>query len=112
MGKRDWPRVRKTLNHGKTVYLVDARIAGTGERRFFDTKSEAETWKALQQVRRKNEGTSAFNDEELKRHGWTIQGAIDFAVEHLRTQAASKPVAEIVDTIIASKERDVANPHA
>lgn len=56
LGKREvWPKIKPAINHGKPVYVVDARIAGTGERRFFQIKAEAEGWAQLQRVRRKNE---------------------------------------------------------
>ena len=42
--REPWPQIKKVINHGKLVYLCDARIKGRGERKFFDTKKEAVSW--------------------------------------------------------------------
>lgn len=57
---RTWPAIKKTVNHGNDVYVVDARINGKGERRFFGTRKEAEGWQQQQRVRRTKEGISRF----------------------------------------------------
>lgn len=53
-----------------------------------------------------NEGSSAFDDRELAKHGWTIQQAIRFAVEHLRKQEGSVTVAEAVTALVAQKKAE------
>lgn len=103
MSKNSWPKITKTKNHGKDVYLVDSRIAGKGERKFFATKAQADGFAQSCRVRRENEGGSAFNDRELARHGWTVARAIQFALDHLNRQAKSVPVAEAIDKLISAK---------
>jgi integrase len=101
--KRDWPKIKKCLNHGKPVYVVDARIKGQGERKFFDTLKEAEGWQQIQRVRRQNEGGRAFDDRELAVYGWNIQDAVKFALAHLRQQAESKPIKDAVAALVDFK---------
>lgn len=100
---KNWPGIRKATNHGKISYLVDARHAGKGERRFFSTKTEAESWAQIQRIRRHNEGGAAFDDSRLAKYGWTVSRAIQFAIDHLERQAASVPVSEAVAALIQSK---------
>ncbi len=103
VSKNSWPKITKTKNHGKDVYLVDSRIAGKGERKFFATKAQADGFAQSCRVRRENEGGSAFNDRELALHGWTVARAIQFALDHLNRQAKSVPVAEAIDKLISAK---------
>jgi integrase len=83
--------------------MADARTKDGGQRRFFATRVEAETWADQQRVRRQNEGSAAFDDAELRKHGWTIADAIRFAVKHLRTQKESVPVEQAVRELIETK---------
>lgn len=101
--KKSWPPIRKTTNHGKTTFLVDARHAGKGERRFFSTRVEAEGFAQTQRIRRQNEGGSAFDDSRLAKYGWTVAQAIRFALDHLERQSASVTVEEAVRQLIESK---------
>jgi hypothetical protein len=53
LGKREvWPKIKPAINHGKPVYVVDARIAGTGERRFFQITTCAAKERSLEHYRR------------------------------------------------------------
>lgn len=83
--------------------MVDSRTATGGERKFYQTKDEAEGAAIIARTKRQNEGASAFDHEELARYGWTIQRAIKFALTHLKTQKASVPVAEAVQSLIEAK---------
>lgn len=85
------------------MLLVDARIGGKGERRFFETKKEAEGWAQLQRVKRQNQGGQAFDDRELSVYGLSVADAIRFTLEHYRRQAASVPIDECVRQMIAAK---------
>jgi hypothetical protein len=58
--KREWPKIKKSVNHGKIVYMVDARINGRGERKYFATKDEVEDEQQRQRVKRTNEGLSSM----------------------------------------------------
>ena len=101
--KTQWPRIKAAKNHGKACFMVDSRIDGRGERKFFDTRAEAKVHAEKQRAKRLNEGTTAFDDSRLAKHGWTIAQAIQFALAHLEKVAASVSVAEAVDKLIASK---------
>lgn len=100
----EWPKIREVIKNGHTMTMVDARIAGRGERRFFAKKKQAETFAQLQRVKRENEGNKAFDDRDLAAFGWNVQDAIRFALDHLRRQAASVPVEEAVRQLIESKK--------
>ncbi len=101
--REPWPQIKKVINHGKLVYLCDARIKGRGERKFFDTKKEAEGWQQQQRVKRQNEGGRAFDDRELSAYGWTVADAIRFALEHLRKQSSSVTLEAAMKELIAAK---------
>ena len=87
---------RIAITAGREAYegtFLITRIKGRGERRFFDTRQEAEGWAQLQRVKRQNDGGKAFDDRELAAYGWNAQDAIRFALKHLARQSASVPVA-------------------
>ena len=104
MKRKIWPKINKITNHGKPAFMVDARIAGKGERLFFQTKAEAEGAAAAARIRRTNEGSSAFDDGELAKYGWTVQQAIRFAIEHLKKLKASVPVESAIEKLVESKK--------
>ena len=101
--RQPWPLVRKTSNHGKVIYLCDARIKGRGERRFFNNREEAEGWALTQRVKRQNDGHKAFDDRDLAAYGWNAQDAIRFALEHLAKQSASVPLEFAMNALIDAK---------
>ena len=96
-----WPFVRWIESRQR--WMVDARTKVGGQRRFFTNKDEALGWRERQDINKQNEGSSAFDDTELRRYGWTVQQAIKFAVAHLKQQATSKPVAEAVAALLDFK---------
>jgi integrase len=99
--KAQWPFIRWI--EGRQRWMVDARTATGGERKFYETKEEAEGAAITARIKRQNEGASAFDDAELAKYGWTIQRAIRFALEHLKTQKASVPLTDAVKALIAAK---------
>jgi len=101
--KKTWPVIRKSQNHGKVVFVVDARQNGGGERKFFPTRSEAGVFAQAQKARRTNEGNAALDDSRLARYGWTIARAIQFAIDHLERQSNSTPIGEAVAALLAHK---------
>jgi integrase len=96
-----WPFIRWIENRQR--WMVDARTATGGERKFYVTKDEAEGAAVTARIKRQNEGASAFDDAELARYGWTIQRAIKFAVDHLKRQSASVSVEDAVASLLANK---------
>jgi hypothetical protein len=96
--------LKKSINHGKLVYVVEARIKGQGERKFFDTLKEAEGWQQIQRVRRQNEGGRSFDDRELAAYGLTISDAIKFTLDHYRKHTASVPLESAMNGLIEAKK--------
>lgn len=101
--KKNWPIVRKSLNHGNEVWIVDARFNGSGSKKYFQVKAEADRWAKIQRDRRRGEGEAAFDDKELATFGWTVADAIKFSLEHLRAKQKSVPVSQAVEEFIAVK---------
>ena len=103
--KANWPPIKKITNHEKPAFMVDARIQGKGERRFFPSKREANAFAALCRARRVNEGVGATADARLAANGWTVRQAIDFALDHLDRQARSTPLSSAVEALIEQKDK-------
>lgn len=101
--KKAWPKIAKVQKNAKPAFLVDARIDGKGERRFFSTKAEAEGFAQICRVRRKNEGQGANVDARLAAYGWTVRQAIDFALSHLDRNAKSVSVESAAAALIDQK---------
>jgi integrase len=100
-----WPVVRR--NESKNRWSVDTRTGTdgtTGCRRFFETMEEAETFAMQERAQRANEGRAAYDNSELKQFGWSVADAIKFALDHLRQQEQSVPLAEAVTQFLAFKK--------
>jgi len=105
--KGEWPFITYHPDR-KRPWLVDSRTKGGGKegsRKFFETKREAETFAAQCRTERNNQGTSIFGNADLAKYGWTIQRAVEFALEHLRAVEKSKGVLDAMAELIASKEK-------
>jgi integrase len=102
--KKQWPSVKETMNHGSKVFLVDARINGKGERRFFATRQEAKTFADGERVKRMNEGTGAIFNAELAAFGWSVHEAINHALKFLRSQRNTMPLVDAVKAFLKAKE--------
>jgi hypothetical protein len=111
-----WPRIKESVNHGKPVYVVDARIKGRGERKFFGTRKEAEGWAQTQRVKRQNEETVAIMNfpeklriEALDCHGRlqpfkaSLTDAADFFLRHAKPPGGARTAKALVDEFIAAK---------
>ena len=96
-----WPYVR--FSKSENAWKVDARTKDGGSRRFFPTKTEAETFAQQCRIQKANNGTSAFGNVELAKYGWTVLRAIDFALAHLRRQEGSVSVEAAVAELVASR---------
>jgi len=106
--KKTWPCISIYQNHGTTAFVVDARIAGKGERSFFTTRAEAKVFAEAQRIKRANEGNAAVRNDELAAFGKSVQWAIDFALKHLRATKASAPLADAIAAFIEHKSRELA----
>jgi integrase len=85
--KDQWPYVRWAEK--EKAWKVDTRTKTGGQRRFFKTREEADSWAAKQRQRRSAEGALAYDDAELKKFGWTTRKAVEFALKHLKRKANS-----------------------
>jgi integrase len=100
--KQEWPYIR--FSQRENAWKVDARTKDGGSRKFFATKTEAETFAQQCRIQRKNSGTTSFGNNELAEYGWSVHKAIDFALAHLRAQKKSVGVAVAVDQLINSRK--------
>ena len=96
-----WPFIRWIESRNR--WMVDARTKDGGRRRFFEKKAEAEGWRQTQLVKRDNQGSSAFDDRELRARGKSVQDAIRFYVAHLRLQEESETVKDAVAALVEFK---------
>lgn len=101
--KKQWPRIKETKNHGSKVFVVDARINGKGERRFYATRQEAKAFAESERTKRLNEGTGAIFNAELAAFGWSVHQAIEHALKFLRSQRKTMPLADAVKAFLADK---------
>jgi len=92
-----WPFIRWIESRQR--WMVDARTATGGERKFFAEKGAASGFAQAQLVRRESEGGAAFDETGLAKYGWTVARAITFALEHLARQSASVPIDEAVQAL-------------
>ena len=102
--KQRWPFVNKRVYlNGTVAWQVDARTKTGGERKAFGTRQEAETFADQCRTRRTNEGVAAFGNEELARYGKSVQDAISFYLEHLRTQEQTIPLDTAIAELVESR---------
>ena len=101
--KKTWPKIKETVNHGSKLFLVDARINGKGERRFFATRAEAKTFAEGQRTQRLNDGAGAIFNAELASFGWNVHDAIAHALKFLRAQRKTLPLSESVEAFLKAK---------
>jgi hypothetical protein len=82
---------------------VDARIAGKGERRFVETKDEAEGWASVQRVRRRTKETALSTILSFPFMDFLSPMRSSSLSITTRRQAGSAPVDEVVRQLLASK---------
>ncbi len=112
-----WPKITQITNHGNAVFLVDARIKGKGERRFFETKGDADVWARTQRIRRINEGYAGGALPErlrvearecqrrLKSFGTSLTDAVDYYLRHATPAGGERKISELVVEFIAAKRK-------
>lgn len=110
-----WPRVRHIEGRPKP-WLVDARIAGKGERFFYATATEADTKADALRIGRKNEGDegasfptalrieAAACAARLAALGATLTEATAFFVLHARPEKGSVTIEELVAKFLHAKK--------
>lgn len=103
--KDSWPYL--VWKEDRQRWMVDARTKdGGGNRKFFETRAEALTWRNAQMARRENEGAGAFADRELKAFGWTVTDAIKYALDHLNKTKIQKLLSDAIKDLIQFKTGD------
>ena len=75
------------------------------ERKFFDSKGEAEGCAEWARRTVKKGGLESVYNDELEGFGWTVADAIRFALEHLRKRGSSVPVEEAIEKLVVTKQR-------
>jgi integrase len=97
-------------------WAVRTKLNGKWERKFFTTKSEAETHVDIKRVELLNQGKEgmAFPTalrvmaqrcaDKLNPFGATIDDATEFYMKHLQTEKQSVPVEQAVDELIADRQ--------
>ncbi|HEY8900057.1 MAG TPA: site-specific integrase [Chthoniobacterales bacterium] len=126
--KNAWPKVKRTINHGKPVWLADARKNGIGPRQFFPTKKQAEEWAETFRTDLATHGTKSFEEpalaafdlqprdaikfaldlheryfHELRGYGKTIADALEIGTAHFRRLYSSVPLIDAIAELVRSK---------
>jgi integrase len=113
--KEPWPRIRAVVKNGNPMIMVDCRIYGKGERKYFATVKEAEGEQQRQRVKRANEGLSGMAVPEklrvealdcqrrLQPFSATITDAVDFFLRHAKPAGGHRTVKELVAEFIQAK---------
>lgn len=117
--RRSWPTIRLRRNPGGTrSWMVDpGMVNGTRPRKFFTTKSDAETHAEQLRIARKNEGHAAFNlsqelrlqaleaEKKLRAAGATLPQAVTFYLQHAAPRGGNKLLTDVISELISSKEK-------
>ncbi len=113
---KSWPIIKPVIKNGKPAVLVDARIAGKGQRLFFSSEKTAEAWAQVQRARRKSEGDSAFRFRATDRidaeaalkliapYKISLRECADFYGRHAATATGDKTIRQIVDELLSVKK--------
>ncbi len=88
---------------------MDARTGDAsepGSQRYYPTREQALEEAQKLATRRHEEGTNAFQSDELTEYGKTVRDAVQFYLAHLRAQAASRPIAEAIQKLLARRRQE------
>ena len=104
--------------HPRLKFVVSSHLEGRRQRKFFETKSEAETYVELKEVELLNQGVegATFSTELrvlaqraatiLKPFGKTVLDAAKFYAQHLQTISRSQNVTEVVSEFLDTRADD------
>ena len=113
--REPWPRMKPVLKNGKPMIMVDCRIKGRGERKYFATKNEAEGEQQRQRVKRGNEGLSGMAVPEklrveamdcqrrLQPFNASLTEAVDFFLRHAKPVGGHRTIKELAAEFIEAK---------
>lgn len=105
----------KRYKHPRLKFVVRTKINGTWERKFFQTKGEAETYVQLRETELLNQGKEGIafpswlrvmaerENERLKPFGKTLANAVDFYVTHLESIQKSAPLPQAIQELIENR---------
>lgn len=112
-------RLYETTIKGRKLWLVAVPKHGGGrERKYFTTKTRAETYLAAKEVELRNHGTVALAlpemlriqavqaDEMLRPYAKTIVDAATFLVTHLRQIDSSRKTADVIADFLEARRAD------
>jgi hypothetical protein len=116
-----WPVAKPTYRikkykHPRLKYVVRSKIGGKWERKFFETKAEAQTYVQQKEIELLNQGREAVQfpswlriaaqqgQERLQPHGKTISAAVDFYVQHLEATQRSAKVSQALVELIENRK--------
>jgi integrase len=106
----------KKYKHPRLKYVVRSKISGKWQRKFFQTKAEAQTYVEQKEIELLNQGREAVQfpswlriqaqqgQGRLQRHGKTIPDAVDFYVQHLEATQRSANVSQALDELIENRK--------
>lgn len=106
----------KKYKHPRLKHVVRSKISGKWERKFFETKAEAQTYVEQKEIELLNQGREAVQfpwwlrieaqqgQERLQPHGKTISDAVDFYVRHLEATHRSAKVTQALEELIENRE--------
>jgi len=95
---------------------VHCKIGGKWARKFFKTEREAKTFVDLRRIELRNEGENGLMlpgeirvaairaNEQLAPFGKTIDDAVVYYLDHLRTERGTIPVRQAIDELLASRK--------
>src|SRR5437868_11945684 len=102
----------KAYRHPWLKFVVRSKLSGKWERKFFRTKTEAQTYVRLKEVELLNQGKEAaifssslrvmaqHGAEKLRPFGKTISDAVDFYFNHLEATTRSVPLSVAMNELI------------
>jgi len=106
----------KKYKHPRLKYVVRSKISGKWERKFFETKAEAETYAQQKEIELLNHGREGVQfpswlriqaqqgQERLQPHGKTISDAVEFYLNHLEATQRSAKVSQALNELIENRE--------
>jgi integrase len=106
----------KKYKHPHLKYVVRSKISGKWERRFFETKAEAQTYAQQKEIELLNQGREGVQfpswlrieaqqgQERLQPHGKTISDAVEFYVKYLDATQRSATVSQTLEELIENRE--------
>lgn len=112
----------KPYKHPRLKYVVRSKVSGAWQRKFFETKKEAETYVRLKETELLNQGREGIafptwlrvmaerEADRLKPFGKTLTDAVDFYLRNLETTTKSVPLRKAMDELIENRRGSGATP--